>query len=406
MQNVLFFSDDQFGHLLPTFPIAENLLKHGYKVTYVGEDKVVNMAREMGFDTNDFFQVNPDSLSLSKILSGVLDSMMIELKPDLMIATAHTTLEVLAFYHKYGLKTVLVWSHFPINLRFGRASFSPYEQRAREFALGRMKNIEPKELNEMIRLFQDQGMQVRELNDLVEQCKEFSHFITCSKEMYFSKIADRTDEVYLGYKHFIPKLKTVIDTTNIVEVVRQKKQAGKKIIFCSLGTATAEAYVQKAKSFFYRTIEWMSDEQLNEYFMVIVAGDLERELSQRSIPENVSIQKWAPQSELLAEVDLAILHGGMGSIKECISNQVPIMVNPMGRDQFENAKMVSKRGLGLSIDIETLTKPIFIECIQQLEDPHFKDALLNMKNNFIRDADLNKEITYLRDFVGSLSTAF
>ena len=68
MNEILFFSDDNLGHLIPTFPIARKLINHGYKLAYFGSDKVIEMADAMGFDTYKLFQKNPESQNLSKIL--------------------------------------------------------------------------------------------------------------------------------------------------------------------------------------------------------------------------------------------------------------------------------------------------------------------------------------------------
>lgn len=399
MTEILFFSDDDMGHLLPTFPIAKNLKEQGFKITYVGQEKVIKMADEMGFDTHNLFQTHPGSQKLSNILSGMLDDVFEERKPQLIIATAHSTLEILALYFRYRIKTVLVWSHFPMGLRFDSLRKNPYIERAQGFALERMKKIDPVELYEMIELFQKEGHEIKELKDLVELCNEFTHFITCTKEMYFTRVANRKNEIYLGYKHYLPRLNPDYASDGLMERVQQQKAKNKKVIFCSLGTMSGKLFPEKTKRFFEFMIECMSHSQLQNYFMVIAAGNLQAEFSDLDIPNNVTVEKWVPQSELLTETDLAIIHGGMGSVKECIFSDVPMLINAMGRDQFENAKMVDKHDLGKEMDFEKMSTTEVVKMITSLGDRIYKENLKMMKDHFVNDFNQKKEVTFAEQLI-------
>jgi UDP:flavonoid glycosyltransferase YjiC (YdhE family) len=42
----------------------------------------------------------------------------------------------------------------------------------------------------------------------------------------------------------------------------------------------------------------------------------------------------------------------MGSIKECIHLNVPMIISPLGIDQFENTKRVLHHGFGLELEIQ------------------------------------------------------
>lgn len=400
MTDILFFSDDSLGHLLPTFPIAKNLTDHGYKVTYIGQEKVLKMANEMGFDTYDLLTTLPENKGLSGILSGAFDNMLEESKPQLIIATAHSTLEILALYFRYRIKTILVWSHFPVGLRFDSLRQNPYFERAKGFALERMKQVDPEELFEMIELFQKEGFEITRLEDLVELCGDFSHFITCTQDLYFGRIANRANEIYLGYKHLPPRLSSVCNSDNVLNLAKQMRANGRKIIFCSLGTASGELFTKKAKQFFEFIISCMSSNELKNYFMIIAAGPLQKELNKLNLPDNVKIEEWVPQSEMLSVAQTAIIHGGMGSIKECVFNHVPMLINPMGRDQFENAKMVTKHQLGQEIDTEQLSKSDFIQKIQLLENPGYHDSLVKMQESFLNEYNKKKEVAFVKQWIG------
>lgn len=64
-----------------------------------------------------------------------------------------------------------------------------------------------------------------------------------------------------------------------------------------------------------------------------------------------------------------ITQGGLQSIEEAMYAHVPIIVMPKIADQFFNAKRAANRGMGLTLDFNTLTKE------------SFKGAILEVANN-------------------------
>lgn len=68
-------------------------------------------------------------------------------------------------------------------------------------------------------------------------------------------------------------------------------------------------------------------------------------------------------------VKVFVSQGGFQSLEEALHAEVPLVVVPRISDQFHNAKRAVRRGMGLTIDFETMTK----------ED--FRDAILEVANN-------------------------
>ncbi len=67
-----------------------------------------------------------------------------------------------------------------------------------------------------------------------------------------------------------------------------------------------------------------------------------------SVPSNVHLFDWAPQLEVLEHADIAIHHGGISSINECVMSDVPMLVYPFGfLDQPGNAARVEFHSLGI-----------------------------------------------------------
>nr|WP_255216441.1 nucleotide disphospho-sugar-binding domain-containing protein [Pseudenhygromyxa sp. WMMC2535] len=62
--------------------------------------------------------------------------------------------------------------------------------------------------------------------------------------------------------------------------------------------------------------------------------------------DNLKVLEWLPQAELLPGAAAMITHGGLGTVKECVLAEVPMVVAPLGRDQPANARRVVHHGLG------------------------------------------------------------
>lgn len=85
-------------------------------------------------------------------------------------------------------------------------------------------------------------------------------------------------------------------------------------------------------------------------------------------PKNVRIEKWLPQQDLLGHpnIKLFITQAGLQSTEEAIVNHVPLLAIPFLADQHANAKKITKLGMGLHLDITTLSKEQFKTAITQI----------------------------------------
>ncbi|GAB98354.1 putative glycosyltransferase [Kineosphaera limosa NBRC 100340] len=78
---------------------------------------------------------------------------------------------------------------------------------------------------------------------------------------------------------------------------------------------------------------------------VVVAGpgaDFDR---LGSLPEHVHLERLVDQPYVLKNADVAIHHGGTGTVLACLEHGVPQVITPQGADQFPNADLLVQRGL-------------------------------------------------------------
>lgn len=66
------------------------------------------------------------------------------------------------------------------------------------------------------------------------------------------------------------------------------------------------------------------------------------------IPENVHVERWVPQADVLGEAAALVCHGGSGTTFGALAAGVPIVFVPLFADQPVNARLVSA-GAGLTV---------------------------------------------------------
>jgi MGT family glycosyltransferase len=72
-----------------------------------------------------------------------------------------------------------------------------------------------------------------------------------------------------------------------------------------------------------------------------------RELDVGPVPENVHVEQWVPQADVLAEAAAVVCHGGSGTTLGALAAGLPLVVVPLFADQPYNAVRVAAVGAGV-----------------------------------------------------------
>jgi UDP:flavonoid glycosyltransferase YjiC (YdhE family) len=97
-----------------------------------------------------------------------------------------------------------------------------------------------------------------------------------------------------------------------------------------------------------------------------------------AIPDNVRVEPWVPQQDVLGHASVAVVHGGSGSTLGAIAAGVPLVVVPLFADQPENACRVAEVGAGISVepdraDPEATVAPLREAIETLLEEPSYRE---------------------------------
>lgn len=189
---------------------------------------------------------------------------------------------------------------------------------------------------------------------------------------------------YLGLCTRLERKDTELDSSfaELWPDIKHKRANGQKIIYCSFGTY----YTGPNKTLldFVDNLLSAIAEIGNIKLLISVNGlIIETARAIKEISPNVYFFSRVPQLEVLKETDLFITHGGLGSIKEAIDNEVPLLVYPLDLkyDQNGNGLKVELHKIGLRGSFAFETKLNIKRKIEELLlNVSFKEQIKEMRN--------------------------
>ncbi|XP_012217600.2 UDP-glucosyltransferase 2-like [Linepithema humile] len=96
-------------------------------------------------------------------------------------------------------------------------------------------------------------------------------------------------------------------------------------------------------------------------------------------PANIKFVKWVPQQAVLAHPRMMayVMQGGLQSLQEAVHHSVPVVAIPFFGDQLFNARKILDAGIGLTLDIDTMTESFIVQTLAEVVEN--KTYLNNIK---------------------------
>jgi len=158
--------------------------------------------------------------------------------------------------------------------------------------------------------------------------------------------------------------------------INKLETSKKKIIYATLGTI-----FNTWTDFFKNVIEAFKN---SDYLVVMSTGNEGRLKQIGDIPENFIVRDFVPQAEVLKYTDLFIAHGGMGSVSDGMYLGVPMLLVPLGADQFFNAYRLQELGAAKVLKKKELTSEnLKREAKLIFENKSVKAAVKRVQESFI-----------------------
>lgn len=139
----------------------------------------------------------------------------------------------------------------------------------------------------------------------------------------------------------------VVDVTRIDRPERWAAEPGERrpLVYVALGTAYTD------RPDLYRAV---IDGLAGDHRLVLATGKVDpRALG--PLPEGVVAERTQPQLDVLHHADVFVTHAGMGSAAEALWFGVPVVTFPQAVDQFQNADMLDRAGVGVRLADDAVT---------------------------------------------------
>lgn len=143
-------------------------------------------------------------------------------------------------------------------------------------------------------------------------------------------------------------------------------KSGKPIIYIALGTIYNDD--QQIYKLFIETFK------NSRYQVFIATGKYFKSSIFGKMPENIYIDEYLPQLQILKKASLFISHAGMNSVNESLYFGVPLIMFPQIQEQRLNAARVEELGAGIYYKKNIVEKDKLIELVEKtLADGSFKN---------------------------------
>jgi MGT family glycosyltransferase len=343
MARLAFLLDDETGHLYSTFKLARELQQHGHQVWYFGYSTSEGLIHKNGFkfravydrvtsshETANAFPWLPSGTAALKSLTKACHA----INPELFITLSMFCAEALVLRLGYNKPVILIRNHF---------SPWPRKRSCREIVALKLMtpSVASRQLLHALRKFGLVNIDSDKVAQLV--IDHMPEVVLLPRELR----AEHLDDEHMTYAGFMIDAERPSDAPFPWASI----PSGMQLIYCSLGS-NPHLEIEVTHRFFRVLIEAMVS--CPDKYLILSTGRLLKSTALPA-PNNVYVTEWAPQLEILDRAALMLSHGGIGSVKECLTKAVPMVVFPLMRDQFSCAERLVHLGLALRGDVRTVS---------------------------------------------------
>jgi zeaxanthin glucosyltransferase len=361
---VVLLPDSELGHLFPTLKLARDLSERGHRIWYLGVPGTEKALEGYDFGFVPCFDEKMVGLQYGPLARGeIVDRVLAEINPDIFITLSIFCLEALAVKLRYRLPTVLVRHHCSL-LNHREQVRSLIAQRFSWSTVG---------VEDLARLMDTRTIWVEKPADFADLLEDTIELVLFPQEFGSLEMAEDKKLVFAGSAVDLARCNTAFPW----EMIDPKRP----LLYCSLGTQ-ARIKGDLSRCFFQLVID--SVVRRSDLELILSTGESTSSRELHSSAANVHVVNWAPQIEVLLRSQIMITHGGFGSIRECITIGVPMIVFPVSRDQFAGAERVIHHGIGIRCNITYITSKALDDLIETvLTVPSFSWKVSAMKKCFL-----------------------
>ena len=370
---VFWFCIPAYGHTNPTIEVVRELVRRGHEVRYYSFEEFRDKIEDAGaqFVACDSFlppidakaerrlrKVSTTEMSVQSFrtvanLDSLVSGDVASLCPDVVVSDSA------CFWGKLtAVKHGLPWVCSTTTFAFNEHSSKYMSHSASEMAdilLGLPR------LNREIRKLRPLGYEVKSALDIVRNKPEDNTIVYTSR--FFQPCSETFDEEH--YRFVGPSVRDVAP----------KDKTGRSLVYTSLGTVIND------RPGFYRTlIDAMRDVDVD---LLISCGKAFDPTQLGEMPENVRVEQYVDQMEVLSRASLFVTHCGMNSASEGMWMGVPELLFPLTGEQRAVARRVAEVGAGVMLtekaagEVASLREAV----LSALADEHLREGAGRMRDD-------------------------
>ena len=339
---VLWFCIPAYGHTNPTIEVVRELTRRGHEVRYYSFEEFREKIEGAGADfvPCDAYLPPVDAKTERKLRKVSTTEMSIQsfravanLDPIISqdVATWHPDVLVtdsVCFWGKLAaLKFKIPWVCSTTTFAFNKYSAKYMQQSPSEIA--DMVTGLPR-MNREIRKLKDHGYHVKNAIDIVENKPDDNTIVYTSRTL--QPCAETFDETH--YRFVGPSVRDV----------QPCEKSGRPLVYASLGTV-----INDRPGFYHTLIDALRDEDVD---LLISCGKAFDSTCLGELPDNVRVEHYVDQMEVLSRTSLFVTHCGMNSASEGMWMAVPELLFPLTSEQRAVARRVAEVGAGIPLDAE------------------------------------------------------
>lgn len=367
MSKALFFNIPAHGHINPSLPLVAELVKRGHKISYYATERYRERISRAGAKFFPYSSVKDDYFE-AKGLNGAIPQ---QAALALLTTTKAILPELIEITGKVRPDYILYdcmcpWGYFLAKIMKlpSVSSFSLLPLTPR-FLFNRQ--VAALMIPALVKGFRSGTAANRLSNDLGKQYDV--------KPLDQMNVLSAPGDLSISYSSsaFVPFADSLADHFRLVGWTKQESatnevfqhQSDRKLIYVSLGTVSNENL-----DFFKTCIAALGD---SPYDVLISTGNSFEAGQFGTLPENIAVKSWVPQSQVIQQADLFVTHGGVNSVHDGLFCGVPLLVVPQQTEQTFNAIRVVELGAGLMLKNNQLTIDAVRSSAQEvLSNPSYK----------------------------------
>ena len=170
--------------------------------------------------------------------------------------------------------------------------------------------------------------------------------------------------------------------------------SGRPTVYATLGTVFAET-----PGVFEAIIDGLAEEDVDVIATVGSDGDPER---LRGRARNLRVERYIPNSLLLPHCDAVVAHAGYGTVMGALVAGLPVVLLPLGADQFLHAGRCRDLEVGLVLEGDAVSPESMRAAVRRiLDEPAFGENARRLRDEIAAMPDVHHAVALLERLVKS-----